>query len=101
MKNIDNASRSRSDSSKTKNHLGSFDWAAEMVEKGYVQGPLFSSYDELAKWDATNQRSHVRTRLNTGYQVYFTDKQSYDDSELKSEPSINTDKYHIYNEPPF
>lgn len=88
-------------SSQSQHNLGPSDWVAEMVEKGYIQGPLFSSYDDLAKWDAKNQRPHIRTRLEDGYQVCFTDGQSYDDNKLDHKFSENDSKYQIYKDTPF
>ena len=94
MKKNDNSSQSQ-------HNLGPSNWRAEMVEKGYIQGPLFSSYDDLAKWDLKNQRPHIRTRLEEGYQVYFTDGQSYDENKLDSTFNENVSEYQNYKEPPF
>ena len=94
MKKNDNSLQSQ-------HNLGPSNWCAEMVEKGYIQGPLFSSYDDLAKWDSKNQRPHIRMRLEGGYQVYFTDGQSYDEKELDSTFNENVSEYQTYKEPPF
>lgn len=94
MKKNDNSLQSQ-------HNLGPSDWCAEMEEKGYIQGPIFNSYNDLAKWDSNNQRPHVRTRLKDGYQVYFTDGRSYDDNKLDYTSNENNYEYHIYKEPPF
>jgi hypothetical protein len=73
-------------------------WSAAMAAKGYTQGPQFSSYEELSAWDSLNARSHVRSRTEQGYQIYFTDGQSHGGSEStvardskKPTPSIDDD----------
>ncbi|AXI46339.1 hypothetical protein C1J03_10070 [Sulfitobacter sp. SK012] len=61
-------------------------WSSAMAAKGYTQGPHFSSYDELSAWDSSNARSHVRSRNDQGYQIYFTDGQPQGGSESKVAP---------------
>lgn len=48
-------------------------WSASMSAKGYVKGPQFASYEELAVWSLSNTRPHVRSQTIQGYQVFFTD----------------------------
>lgn len=48
-------------------------WSASMLAKGFVRGPQFCSYEELAVWSGSNSRPHVQSRSVAGYQVFFTD----------------------------
>ena len=52
-------------------------WVTSMLERGYIKGPEFSSYEELSAWDGANKRSHIRRLIGNKYQVFFTDEQPY------------------------
>ena len=50
------------------------EWRSNMKKKGYEEGPIFSSYNDLSEWDKKNKRSHIRRPSPYGYEVFFTDK---------------------------
>lgn len=60
------------------------DWSTSMSAKGYIKGPQFPSYEELSIWDLSNKRPHVRSRTSQGFQVYFTDGNSEDESRIET-----------------
>ena len=45
-------------------------WPTSMSARGYVQGPKFSSYEELSAWDSSNTRPHIRRTINGTSHVY-------------------------------
>ena len=67
-------------------------WRQRMVSRGYTEGPTFSTYAELSAWDRENKRPHIRRRNGSGFEVFFTDRQSSD--ALRSEgdpPNVDAD----------
>jgi hypothetical protein len=52
-------------------------WIEDMLARGYSKGPAFQSYDEMSAWDKTNARPHVRSAVGAGFQVCFTDGQTF------------------------
>lgn len=57
-------------------------WRSAMLARGYVEGPEFSSYEELSDWDRMNRRPHVRRRNSSGFLVFFTDKGNANDHSV-------------------
>jgi hypothetical protein len=62
-------------------------WIEDMLARGYSKGPAFQSYDEMSAWDKTNTRPHVRSAVGAGYQVCFTDGQTFMGAGVEAAPS--------------
>lgn len=76
-------------------------WSAAMIAKGYAPGPRFSTYEELSTWDSSNARSHVRSRSDQGYQIYFTDGKPGGGPESTSVPNDGQPRHSFDDDPPF
>ncbi|WP_428544097.1 hypothetical protein [Profundibacter sp.] len=76
-------------------------WRASMFARGYTQGPLFSSFEELSNWDRTNERPHVRRRTSDGFEVFFTDSKDFASNDKSETPSINSSTANDDSEIPF
>lgn len=44
-------------------------WRNAMRSRGYIEGPKFTTYADLNKWEKNNSRPHMRMR----FEVFFTD----------------------------
>ena len=74
-------------------------WTTSMAARGYVQGPKFSSYEELIAWEPSNTRPHLRRTIAGICHVYFTDAQSLS-AEVPTEPKNTGPDFNI-NDVPF
>jgi hypothetical protein len=63
-------------------------WIEDMLARGYSKGPAFQSYAEMSAWDKTNTRPHVRSAVGAGYQVCFTDGQTFVVAGAKDATSV-------------
>ncbi|NYI28221.1 hypothetical protein [Sulfitobacter geojensis] len=93
--------RSESPCASSKGMGGKGTWSSTMEEKGYTLGPQFSSYEDLSAWDTSNARSHVRSRTEHGYQIYFTDGQPRDTPESEQIVTDPQPPSKFDNDPPF
>lgn len=74
-------------------------WITSMLALGYVQGPEFSSYQELSVWDGLNTRPHVRRFIGDKFRVYFTDYRS--DTQYTPVASDSSGSFYDINKVPF